>query len=635
VNPTGTNDLVITIGGDLSGFEEALAQIPQLAQQAFAQVQSAIAGIDFSGAGGGASDATDGLQALGAAAQQIDTDLQGVAATASASDEALASTAGASEALASGLAGLADDATSVATDMSEIGSAAADAGEGLAASATDAADLADSIAALSDAASDTGDGLETIADSAGDASAGMATLADSASGVDDSVSSVADAAEAAATAGDDLTEALGNVDGAASEVASEASTMSDSVEGASESLNEAGQSAESASESFSQMGEQLVAIGEGIAGFEVLKDLGSDAITAAGNIQTATVSLQALGMSSEQASQTIENLEALAVNDALSMPDLLLAQQRMTALQVPLAQIPTLITDAAGAAATMNISFSRVVQQIDNMVSSGTVSVSTLARMGVSAQSFVAAMNQVGGQGTADVNNLSTAFAGLSKGQAIQVVELAMQSLGNSVAAQAATIPGQLKIIQTSFDILLEDIGNNIAPATSGVVQGVQALLSGFMSLPGPIKEVTEDLLAISVATIAAAAAFGGISAAIGTTFGAATIGAIATVGTAISGLVVDTVAYVTGASGAVAATLSFGAAAATLAVGIGALIGWKLGPVVSDWVTSLLGFGTAAGAAAANAKDAAGGTGQLATSATGGTGATGTFAAALNTLGV
>jgi hypothetical protein len=539
------------------------------------------------------------------------------------------------ETLATSWQSLGSDAETATGAITTLDDAAVSADTDLAGAGDASSELGDSLAALADAASSSDDALASVDDSATAAAASITDVDDAVQSADADASQLgsdlgdtAAAADTVATSAADLADSLAGADSATEELASDTVDLNDAVE-------ESGQSAEEASSEFGDMAEQMVSLAEGIAGFEVLKDLGSDAITAAGSIQQATVSLQALGMSGEQASETIENLEQLAVNDALQMPDLLLAQQRMTALGVPLGQISTLITDAAGAANTMNVSFSRVVQQIDNMVASGTVSVSTLTRMGVSAQSFVAAINQVAGEGTADVNDLTTAFAGLSKTQAIQVVELAMQNLGASVAAQAATIPGQIQIIKTSFDLLLEDVGKNIAPATGAVVNELQTMLSGFLALPAPIKEVTEDAVALTVAIVALAAAAGAASVAIESSFGAATIGAITGVGTAVSGFFTEIVGVVTGLEGAAAAMASVTLAAGALAVGIGAIIGWKLGPAVSDWVMSLLGFGTAAEAAAANAKDASTGTEQLTSSTTGGTGATSAYAAALQTLGV
>jgi chromosome segregation ATPase len=539
------------------------------------------------------------------------------------------------ETLATSWESLGSDAETATGAITTLDDAAVSADTDLAGAGDASSELGDSLAALADAASSSDDALASVDDSATAAAASIADVDDAVQSADADASQLgsdlgdtAAAADTVATSAADLADSLAGADSATEELASDTADLNDAVE-------ESGQSAEEASSEFGDMAEQMVSLAEGIAGFEVLKDLGSDAITAAGSIQQATVSLQALGMSGEQASETIENLEQLAVNDALQMPDLLLAQQRMTALGVPLGQISTLITDAAGAANTMNVSFSRVVQQIDNMVASGTVSVSTLTRMGISAQSFVGAINQVAGEGTADVNDLTTAFAGLSKTQSIQVVELAMQNLGASVAAQAATIPGQIQIIKTSFDLLLEDVGKNIAPATGAVVGELQTMLSGFLALPAPIKEVTEDAIALTVAIVALAAAAGAASVAIESSFGAATIGAITGVGAAVSGFFTEIVGVVTGLEGAAAAMASVTIAAGALAVGIGAIIGWKLGPAVSDWVMSLLGFGTAAEAAAANAKEASGGVEQLTTTATGGTGATSAYAAALQTLGV
>jgi trimeric autotransporter adhesin len=72
---SGAGDLIITVGGDLSGFEAALDSIPGIAQSAFADVQGAIANVDWSDVGTGVNAAADSLDNLGTATAAAASDL--------------------------------------------------------------------------------------------------------------------------------------------------------------------------------------------------------------------------------------------------------------------------------------------------------------------------------------------------------------------------------------------------------------------------------------------------------------------------------------------------------------------------------------------------------------------------------
>jgi trimeric autotransporter adhesin len=793
LNPSGTNDLVITIGGDLTDLQAAFDQLPQMAEEAFANVQQAISSLDFSNAGEGAEGASTAIGNLGIVAGGISGDLASVGTSASASDEAMSEAASAADQLGESWVGLASSASSLDGDLADVGDSAetvdagfsdfgdslGEAGDAMESAAADASDFSDamgglgdasdvdfsgvaqgasdvseSLASLSDAASTTDDTVTTASDdlselgdaattadsafadigeslttaddamqSAGEAASTLATdmgelgsgggvdfatiadqatelssaldgvgeavttastglteageavsaigadfstVSDSAATFDGDLATVSDSAAGVSTDVADLDEVMGasatSIDAAVAAAGELANEWGDLSEGADEAggtldvlnaalndtaeaagaaseglaevpeeLDAANEGAEEAESSFGAMSESLEGLAgalEGIAAVDILKDVGSEAITAAANIQAATVSLTAFGMSANQASETIENLEKLAVNDALSMPDLLLAETRFAALQIPASQVTALIIDAAGAANTMNTSLNRVVNQIDNMVAAGTVSVSTLTRMGISANSFVDAINRVAGQGTADLNDLTQAFQGLSQTQAIQVVEIAMQNMGAAVTAQAATIKGQLQIIETQWDLVMEDIGGTIAPATGAVLTGINQIISAFRALPAPIRQSIEVLAAVGTTAAVAAIGVAGLVAGINALAGSALIGSITAATAGLANFATDITAVLTGLEGAAASAAAFTLGLGALAVSIGGIIGWNLGKYLSDWIDSLRGVSSAASETSESAQ-------QLGTSETAASGPTSTLSAVLADLGV
>ena len=146
MNPTGTNDLVITIGGDLSGFEEALAQIPQLAQQAFGQVQAAIGNIDFSQISQGADTVATSLSALSDASTSADTDLSSISDAASSATDTTDGLSSSLEALAGSTADADAGAAQLQPDLESTGEAARDAEGGLAGMAEQLVALGEALA---------------------------------------------------------------------------------------------------------------------------------------------------------------------------------------------------------------------------------------------------------------------------------------------------------------------------------------------------------------------------------------------------------------------------------------------------------------------------------------------------------
>jgi trimeric autotransporter adhesin len=482
VNPSGggAGDLVITIGGDITPFETALAQLPQAAQDAFTSVQAASQTIDWADVAAGTDAASESLANLGAAASATEGDFTG--------------TSGA---------------------------------------------------------------LETVSSSADDATAGA----------------------------EQLTPALQ----AAGDAAAEAGTH------------------------ISDFRSDLIELGEGLAVAEGVKAFADDALTAAGAWQNATIALTALTGSTTAANQKMAELEELAAADALSMPNVLLAATRMTAIGVPLDQLNTLITDAAGSADVMQTSFSRVVMQMDNMINSGTVAATTLSRMGISTQGFLAALNSVAGQGVADISNMAGAFQQLDKSQRIAVMEAAMQTFGAVVQQQAQSITGQLQTLDDEWEAVMKDFGMAIAPVTQGlvafvstdVIPTIHAMVTGFAELPVPVQQLAVSIGVLAIGAGLGAAALGVFSLSMAALTSEAVTGPIIALGASFSALIAPI-------SAAVASFLGLDAAVGTLeTVALPALIpllalvaavfaGWQLGHWLSDVVNNLDGFTAAQQKAAA-----------------------------------
>jgi trimeric autotransporter adhesin len=123
MNPGGAGDLIITIGGDLSALEAALAQIPQLAQEAFAPIEAAVNAVNFDGLSQGAQQASTAIDdmatATAASATSVD-DLSTVMGQAATEAEATAASA---DTVGSSLQTAGESAAGAATQLAEVGAA--------------------------------------------------------------------------------------------------------------------------------------------------------------------------------------------------------------------------------------------------------------------------------------------------------------------------------------------------------------------------------------------------------------------------------------------------------------------------------------------------------------------------------
>ena len=158
-------------------------------------------------------------------------------------------------------------------------------------------------------------------------------------------------------------------------------------------------------------GIQLSMVGLAVA----VADLGKNAIEAFADLDRATVSLTALTGSATQAQTEISGLERLAQDEALSFPELLQANQRLTALGVSATQIPAVLKAAADGAAAMNTSLINVTNAIDRMAASGSVAGRNLTQLGLTTNDLAAVMGVSLGQ-------LSKAFHYLDEDDRIQVL---------------------------------------------------------------------------------------------------------------------------------------------------------------------------------------------------------------------
>lgn len=144
MNPGGS-DLVITVGGDLTPLETALNQIPQVAEQAFGQVQSAIQSVDWSGVTTGAEGANAAIASIADTSKTAETDLGNLATSVSDASDAAASAVGEVGDLADAASTLSDKSGEVVAVLPEVASDVQDVGESAQEASGDLNDMAEQL----------------------------------------------------------------------------------------------------------------------------------------------------------------------------------------------------------------------------------------------------------------------------------------------------------------------------------------------------------------------------------------------------------------------------------------------------------------------------------------------------------
>lgn len=223
-----------------------------------------------------------------------------------------------------------------------------------------------------------------------------------------------------------------------------------------------------------------------------LKELGEEALGAFASVQKASISLTALTGNAELANSQIEQLKALALNESLSFPELLAANQKMTALGFSVAQIQGTLKAAADAAGAMGTDVGAASDAIDRMVLSGNVGARQLVALGLSTTDLAQVM------GVAE-DQVKKTFMALDQDQRLQVITDSLQKYGGVAGAQANSLAGQWQELKNEVEFAAEDIGKALAPLASDFMTEVREdILPNVKVLIVGLEELAHEFTALS-----------------------------------------------------------------------------------------------------------------------------------------
>lgn len=355
-----------------------------------------------------------------------------------------------------------------------------------------------------------------------------------------------------------------------------------------EAEQQAGQNAETASVSMGELVQQLVAIGAAVIIWNQLKAFGDAALEASDNVKQASISLTVLTGSADTAAAEIAKLQALGIQDGLSMPALLTAATRMQGLLGATAPVPALLSQLANAAAVSGQGIESAANAFDRMATSGSAAARQLQPLGLNLEDLAKAFNSVTGTSIATADNINEFFKQLSETQRVEVLSQALQKL-SGIAQQAAneTFGGQWNQLVAQWSQALQSAGDALKPVITDLIDftktdiapTLKAMIDAFSQLPTPVKDFAVGIGFAAVAVIPLAAGLGTLGIAL-----QGLAGLIPTVSGLFGGITIA-------AEGAAEAEVAAGAAATVAGAGLGALLiptlalVAELGILVKSWL--------------------------------------------------
>ena len=257
---------------------------------------------------------------------------------------------------------------------------------------------------------------------------------------------------------------------------------------------DAAKKSQEASEGFGELKTKLAEIASVLGVGIGLEEIGREALTAYAGVERADIALTFLTKDAAGAASTIERLKELSMSDALSFPDLLQAQVRMTAFGFSAASIPPLMQAAADTAAGTFRDFDSVTNAIERMALGGLAGGRQLATLGISAEDLGKALGVTGSEA-------QKAFKALDVADRVEKLTEALQKFHGAAAAMADSLTGQWQKFQNQLHFTMEEIGkfgatdaNQFLGWMQGVAESAEKSVKGLELLLEVLNRMTPQL---------------------------------------------------------------------------------------------------------------------------------------------
>jgi hypothetical protein len=294
----------------------------------------------------------------------------------------------------------------------------------------------------------------------------------------------AEALRGAALAGDKLDEFL-NANGFKSFTES-TNRSQEAMRKWADEAQQVGQSASTADIGGSGLLTTLLGFAGITVGLDALKTFAVDALEAFAAVEKATIAITALSGSVGAAEAAISGLKDLAIQDALSFPSLLTAEQRMLAFGFSADKIGGALRSVADTSAATGRSFDAVSASFERITESGVVQSRALIQLGINMKDLSVAMGVTEGEA-------KKAFAALDQSERIRVLEDATSKFGGTAEKVAGSLAGKWQNLSTQMTFTMEQAGQTLAPVAAALIGLGDAAVKGTSVTVAGFKQITDS----------------------------------------------------------------------------------------------------------------------------------------------
>lgn len=341
----------------------------------------------------------------------------------------------------------------------------------------------------------------------------LSPLTDALNDVPDVVKQAAASIDAAL--GDSLSGATAGVNtlneamaGLGTESAAGSKVAADSVEHLGAASGEAtphienlGHAEHEASDASEHLAEALEEIGKKLLGLfalehivEVMKEFVTESIEAAADTERWETGMKALTGSAEQTEEILHKIKEMATTMAVPFESLLTTTQKLTAKGMDFEQITRVMQTAQDAAVAAHLSFEGVASALEKVFTQGQLGTRQILQLGITWEQMAESMNV----------SVEEAQSALKKGTNtaevdLALVENALRRFGGTGAEAAKDVKGSWQILQNQMELIRDEIGKSMEPATKAVIALANQFQPVFVdAVKEGARQLTEFVIALT-----------------------------------------------------------------------------------------------------------------------------------------
>lgn len=248
-----------------------------------------------------------------------------------------------------------------------------------------------------------------------------------------------------------------------------------------------------------------------LGGTYALKRLGSEVVSATGQIQMLKVSFETLLQSKQKADAVMQEIIQTAMTTPFQLTELATGAKQLIAYGFAAEEVNGTLIRLGNVASALGLPLERLTYLYGTTRTQGRLYARDLLQFTTSGVPMLQGLADMYGKSTEQVNKMVS--AGKIGFPEVQKVIEQMTNKGgkfyNLMQEQAKTIPGQISNLQDSFTMMFNDIGQSQSGLISGTISLTKAMVDNYDKVGKVIVSLIATYGAYSTAVLIAAAANG------------------------------------------------------------------------------------------------------------------------------